>query len=130
MSTKPRAAWITLATGPNNGKTICGLCCCERLPDGCDPCLGKLPGVANACCGHGIGDGYLIFKNGRTLRFDARTVAQMNGPRSFDAGACDAFVARGGELTMQRMSPDVPHYYTPKRRPAKRRRKPPEVTAA
>jgi hypothetical protein len=29
---------------------------CGRLadPDGPDPCLGWLPGVQNACCGHGI----------------------------------------------------------------------------
>ena len=34
-----------------------------------DPCLGSLPGVQLACCGHGGGDGYLIFENGVSLIF-------------------------------------------------------------
>jgi len=34
-----------------------------------DPCLGKLPGVINACCGHGNPDeSYVIFENGITIR--------------------------------------------------------------
>jgi len=39
-----------------------------------DPCLGWLPGVRNACCGHGVtedahlSDAYVQFLNGRTLR--------------------------------------------------------------
>lgn len=31
---------------------------------GHDPCLANLPGVRNACCGHGIEDGYIQFENG------------------------------------------------------------------
>lgn len=31
--------------------------------DGCDPCIGKLPGVKFACCGHGIHEGYILFEN-------------------------------------------------------------------
>jgi len=34
-----------------------------------DPCLGILPGVSDACCGHGVEDGYISFKNGIVLRF-------------------------------------------------------------
>jgi len=42
---------------------------CNELPvDGCDPCLGKLPGVESACCGHGVKKGYVIFKNGIKLK--------------------------------------------------------------
>lgn len=34
-----------------------------------DPCLGKLPGVAFACCGHGDAKyAYIAFENGVTLR--------------------------------------------------------------
>lgn len=36
--------------------------------DKVDPCLGYLPGVDNACCGHGTGEGYIQFKNGVTIR--------------------------------------------------------------
>ncbi len=34
-----------------------------------DPCLGELPGVDNACCGHGIReDSYIRFKNGVIIK--------------------------------------------------------------
>lgn len=41
-----------------------------------DPCLGTLPGVDYACCGHGEGEGYICFTPGPdghfvTVRFDA-----------------------------------------------------------
>ena len=38
----------------------------EELPD---PCLGKLPGVISACCGHGQFKSYIIFRNGTRLGF-------------------------------------------------------------
>lgn len=60
-----------------NGKIVDGkdLDCsfCEKkfiLDEGLiiDPCLGKLPGVKNACCGHGLVDGYIQFENGKVVR--------------------------------------------------------------
>lgn len=36
--------------------------------DGIDPCLGKLPGVDDACCGHGVDKGYIKFMNGTIIR--------------------------------------------------------------
>lgn len=34
-----------------------------------DPCLGVLPGVKNACCGHGVyKNAYISFKNGVVIR--------------------------------------------------------------
>ncbi|TRZ80523.1 hypothetical protein D4R86_04185 [bacterium] len=44
---------------------------CGRLPtkEGHDHCIANLPGVKNACCGHGITDGYIQFKNGVTIIF-------------------------------------------------------------
>ena len=42
----------------------CGFCNCERTPDGHDACLGTLPRVMNACCGHGEeGEAYIMFEN-------------------------------------------------------------------
>lgn len=32
-----------------------------------DPCLGLLPGVEHACCGHGIHNGYILFNNGKRV---------------------------------------------------------------
>lgn len=51
----------------------CPTCKLVRPENGHDPCLGELPGVLNACCGHGgIGayEGYVQFENGQVLRFD------------------------------------------------------------
>ena len=43
---------------------------CGKLPtkEGYDPCLGTLPGVIDACCGHGVKEAYIIFGNGVTIR--------------------------------------------------------------
>lgn len=35
-----------------------------------DPCIGILPGVNGACCGHGVTDGYISFENGICFYFD------------------------------------------------------------
>jgi hypothetical protein len=34
----------------------CGACGLAQTEEGHDPCLGTLPGVMNACCGHGEPD--------------------------------------------------------------------------
>lgn len=55
---------------------VCPFCHLKReIAAGPDPCLGWLPGVDYACCGHGgvkheggIG-GYIKFTNGATIRF-------------------------------------------------------------
>ena len=43
---------------------ICG----EHQTNGCDPCLGVLPGVESACCGHGVKKGYIIFSDGTKIK--------------------------------------------------------------
>jgi hypothetical protein len=56
-----------------------GLLCpkCKRKPtrDGHDPCIANLPGVAFACCGHGVESHnvklpYIKYNNGKVVRFD------------------------------------------------------------
>jgi hypothetical protein len=43
----------------------CGFCDRESATQGHDACLGVLPGVDNACCGHGQDDeAYIQFANG------------------------------------------------------------------
>ena len=52
-----------------------------------DPCLGVLPGVAFACCGHG-GNGYIAFENGTTVDLHVNKVTGHPGwspGRRFDA---------------------------------------------
>jgi hypothetical protein len=39
----------------------CRHCGLLATPDGPDPCLGMLPGVRSACCGHGIEEPYVAF---------------------------------------------------------------------
>lgn len=48
---------------------LCARCFRELPEEGPDPCLGMLPGVEFACCGHGKGRGYIVFENGTILRF-------------------------------------------------------------
>ena len=42
---------------------------CGGLPtkDGYDHCLGYIEGAVSACCMHGEGKGYIIFKDGRRV---------------------------------------------------------------
>ena len=55
---------------PANGGEIrpCKKCGALFSLEGHDPCLGLLPGIDNACCGHGIrSEAYIRFKNGKVL---------------------------------------------------------------
>lgn len=46
----------------------CGSCGGPETEDGHDHCLGELPGVVNACCGHGvIVEAYAQFGDGSRL---------------------------------------------------------------
>ena len=46
----------------------CGYCGKENTPEGHDGCLGTLPGVMNACCGHGEQeDAYVQFLDGKSI---------------------------------------------------------------
>jgi len=54
-------AWARLAGS-------CPECQKYRTNEGHDPCIANLPGVANACCGHGGSGGYAAFEDGRIIR--------------------------------------------------------------
>lgn len=50
----------------------CGACSLPNRPDGHDACLGELPGVINACCGHGQEtQAYVQFANKDIVRGSA-----------------------------------------------------------
>lgn len=53
--------------GSNRPCKRCGELATEN---GHDACLANLPGVMNACCGHGDGRGYIMFNDGRILDVD------------------------------------------------------------
>lgn len=47
----------------------CGYCKLPNREDEHDACLGKLPGVVNACCGHGdTHSSYIQFENNKIIR--------------------------------------------------------------
>lgn len=47
----------------------CGYCGMHNTPEGHDGCLGTLPNVMNACCGHGdMRDTYLQYHDGTVIR--------------------------------------------------------------
>jgi len=64
-------AWEKGALGPYTPRRPCGHCGKHDTPEGHDACLGTLPGVINACCGHGNmenGDPYVRFDDGTEFR--------------------------------------------------------------
>lgn len=61
-------------TKQNERGWLCPLCGLERQSyNGPDPCLGYLPGVEFACCGHGRDHGYIKFSNGIIIYFKTIT---------------------------------------------------------
>ena len=73
---KCKGAWLELTTGVHAGKTICQQCHRQRKNKGDpDPCLGMLPGVVSACCGHAVGPGYIIFESMVGVSFPTTALA-------------------------------------------------------
>lgn len=51
-----------------NNERTCGYCGSDHTDDGHDGCLGELPGIMNACCGHGrIDEAYLQYLDGSII---------------------------------------------------------------
>lgn len=49
----------------------CGYCHKPDTEDGHDPCIGVLPRVMNACCGHGVNEeAYIQFNSGCIISGD------------------------------------------------------------
>ena len=86
---------------------------CQRcklmLPEsGPDPCLGHLPGVKFACCGHGSKEGgYISFENGRIIRFPVLThVEQRYGPMDYETLLEKRFTERWKDVANERETAD------------------------
>ena len=68
-----RGVWFFCDTGRKVAETWkdhpCGHCGEKATSEDHDACLGTLPGVMNACCGHGEEkEAYVQFHNGEILR--------------------------------------------------------------
>lgn len=60
------------STVTTHGTRACGHCGEMNTPEGHDACLGTLPGIMNACCGHGdVRETYLQYWNGNLVRGSA-----------------------------------------------------------
>ena len=55
-----------------NNERPCIRCGKYPSPEGHDACLGYIPNVRNACCGHGVRAGYIQYKNGRCIQLPKR----------------------------------------------------------
>lgn len=51
-----------------NTPRTCKKCNMYPTKEGHDPCIANLPGVLNACCGHGVKKAYIAFEDGRVVR--------------------------------------------------------------
>lgn len=68
----------------------CGACSLPNTPEGHDGCLGELPGVVNACCGHGTTrEAYVTFTEGAVLRGEAAVAAMRRLREAPEAQATD-----------------------------------------
>lgn len=55
-----------------NKNRFCGYCQKENTKEGHDGCIGELPDVVNACCGHGrIKEAYIQLNDGSYIRGSA-----------------------------------------------------------
>ncbi len=78
---------------------VCKVCKQELDYEKPDPCLGYLPGVKFACCGHGEKDGgYIKFENGVAIYFDTEYITDWDtyigdkDAEGYRPSDCDHFV--------------------------------------
>lgn len=71
ITEKPDGTWVYMDTGQPvsaDPRRACGHCAQPPTSEGHDACLGTLPGVTNACCGHGTeSDAYVQLDDGRHI---------------------------------------------------------------
>ncbi|MFA7218065.1 MAG: hypothetical protein WC057_05640 [Dehalococcoidales bacterium] len=56
--------WVYADNGESaNIERPCIKCGCMPTKEGYDACLGYIEGATSACCGHGVEEGYVVYKN-------------------------------------------------------------------
>ncbi len=56
--------WMDSRESVTAAPRACVLCKVAPGPDGHDPCLGEIPGMTAACCGHGLQAGWTVTGDG------------------------------------------------------------------
>ena len=74
---------------PISIKKACKKCGLFPMENGNDPCLGDLPGVVGACCGHGLESqqGYILFENGVRIHLKNAVVFTAEENKKLEEGA-------------------------------------------
>lgn len=76
-----RYGWVYKDTGEQTVRTYrdCGYCGKANTEHDHDGCIGELPNVMNACCGHGqIDDAYIQYRDGIIIRGQNAIQAMRN----------------------------------------------------
>lgn len=75
----PEEKWVYVDNGipvSNDPNRTCGYCNAPNRADGHDSCLGELPKVRNACCGHGIiEEAYVVLSDSK--RYEGRDAIKI-----------------------------------------------------
>lgn len=79
----------------------CRQCGDLPTPEGDDPCIGHIPGVYSACCGHGVEDGYILWEHLRPSTSDMRRLRESLGLSLSDV-ATGTGLTKGYLSTMER----------------------------
>jgi len=77
--------WVYDADGvpvASDPERACGACGLDNTPDGHDGCLGQLPGVMNACCGHGRSSDAYVQLPDRTVVSGEESISLITRLRS------------------------------------------------
>lgn len=59
--------WVDTGEPVGLGMRPCARCGQMPAEEGHDACVGTLPGVKAACCGHGVSTPYVLFEDGSGL---------------------------------------------------------------
>ena len=54
--------WVYSDTGTASERRLCPECDLPPTREGYDACIGYIPGVRSACCGHGVESSYIVYE--------------------------------------------------------------------
>jgi hypothetical protein len=100
-----RQTWLYVDDhSPASVDRPCVACHLMPTPEGHDPCLGHIPSVTSACCGHGVHEGFAVFPQRGIVALDP-----IHGPRAitFVAKIKEDRATKPGQLVYLVAAPDL-----------------------